>query len=160
MRGSDVVSEVYIGPSFSSLSGTTYAGLGVGGGGVLTFARTPLGSIELRGSFMPVFGTDVDRAFTITHTHVPVLLAISLLEAPSNRQGRGLGGAIGLGMIATIGQFHTSVAVQPSAMVELTLGVFRRGVFTVRYQTTISDEPGLRGPVGYHSVLFIASTVL
>lgn len=98
--------------------------------------------------------------FTITHMHVPVMLALSLLESPANRQGRGLGGAIGLGMVATLGQFHTSVAVQPSAMVELTLGVFRRGVFTLRYQTTISDAPGARGPVGYHSVLFIATTVL
>lgn len=98
--------------------------------------------------------------FTITHMHVPVMLALSLLESPANRQGRGLGGAIGLGMVATLGQFHASVAVQPSAMVELTLGVFRRGVFTLRYQTTISDAPGARGPVGYHSVLFIASTVL
>ncbi len=155
----DVTPELYIGPVFTSVSGTTYAGVGVGGGGVLQLAPTSLGPIELRLAAMPVFGVDLDKTFTITQIHVPMTIAISLLELPRDRRGFGLGGAIGLGMTATIGQLHDGAVFQPSAMIELTFGAFRRGALTIRYQTSIADiASSNRGSVGYNSLVFIAST--
>lgn len=155
----DLTPELYIGPAFTSISGTTYTGLGVGGGGVLHLAPTSLGPIEVRLAAMPVFGVNLDKTFTITQVHVPLTLALSLLEVPRDRRGLGLGGAIGLGVTATMGQMHNGAVFQPSAMVELTFGAFRRGALTIRYQTSIADiTSGNRGAVGYNSVVFIAST--
>ena len=155
----DVTPELYIGPAFTSINGTTYAGVGVGGGGVLQIAPTSLGPVEVRLAAMPVFGVDLDKTFTITQVHVPLTLALSLLELPRDRRGFGLGGAIGLGVTATMGQLHDGAVFQPSAMVELTFGAFRRGALTIRYQTSIANitSPN-RGGVGYNSVVFIAST--
>lgn len=155
----DVTPELFIGPAFTSINGTTYTGVGVGGGGTLQLAPTSLGPVEVRLAAMPVFGTDLDKTFTITQIHVPLTLALSLLELPRDRRGFGLGGAIGLGVTATMGQLHDGAVVHPSAMVELTFGAFRRGALTIRYQTSITDiTSSNRGSVGYNSLVVIAST--
>ena len=157
-RAQDIQSEFFVGPAFTSIGGTVYTGVGVGGGGTFALAPTSLGPLEVRLSVMPVFGTDLEKVFTMTQFHVPLTLALSLLELPRDGRGYGIGGAVGLGMAATGGQLHDHVIVQPSAMVELTFGAFTRGALVVRYQTTITDFASRKGPVGYNSLVFIAST--
>jgi hypothetical protein len=160
VRAGDLVPELFLGPAFTAISGTVYAGAGIGGGATYAIAATPLGALEARLGVMPVFGTDLKRQFTITQIHVPVMASLSFLELPRDRHGRGVGGAIGFGLTATVGHVHEQTAFQPSAMVELTFGAFQRGALTLRYQTTLKDVASSTGAsVGYHSLVFIASTV-
>lgn len=164
VRAGDLVPELFLGPAFTAISGTVYAGAGIGGGATYALAATPLGALEARLGVMPVFGTNLERQVTITQIHVPVMASLSFLELPRDRHGRGvggaIGGAIGFGLTATVGHVHEQTAFQPSAMVELTFGAFQRGALTLRYQTTLKDVASSTGAsVGYHSLVFIASTV-
>lgn len=158
-RAVDVQPELFVGPSFTSIGGTVYSGLGIGGGGSYTIFPSSLGPLEIRLAAMPVFGADLEKTFTLTQFHVPVTLALSLIELPRHRHGLGIGSAIGFGLTTTLGQLHDRAAVQPSAMIEVTLGMFQRGALTMRYHTTIADiASNARGPVGYNSLVLIAST--
>lgn len=158
LRAQDIQSELFIGPAFTSIGGTVYTGLGVGGGGTYALTPTSIGPLEVRLSVMPVFGADLEKVFTMTQFHVPLTLALSLLELPRDRRGMGIGGSVGLGVTATGGQLHERVVLQPSAMVELKFGAFTRGALVVRYHTTLTDISTSRGPVGYNSLVVIAST--
>lgn len=151
-------SELFVGPALTSIGGVVHAGIGIGGGGTYTLTPTSLGPLEVRLAVMPVFGTDLQNVFTMTQVHVPLTLALSFRELPRDRRGRGIGGSVGLGLTATGGQVHERVVLQPSAMVELVFGAFTRGALVVRYQTTITDIATSKGPVGYNSLVIIAST--
>lgn len=159
-RASDLVPELFFGPVLTGVDNVVYAGLGVGGGVIYDLPRTSIGPLELRAGIMPVFGRDREGSFTITQSHVPITVALSFLERPRGQRTGGVGGAIGLGATTTIGRLHDNVIVQPSAMIEITLGLFTRGVLTLRYQTTLADANTTSGGrAGYHSLVVIASTV-
>lgn len=155
-----VETELFLGPAFTSIDGAVRVGLGVGGGCALQLASFAGGSILARGSIMPVFAIDSVDGLIIEHLHIPLTVALSFQEPRQDGHPYGLGGSIGLGMLAVPSRITLPrVSLQPCATFDLTFGVFDRGALTFRYIAGLGAYllPDGRS-VGFQSFTFIGST--
>lgn len=152
--------EIFFGPAFTSIGSTVEVGVGFGGGlnmPVIPFAG---GTIEARLSLMPVMGSDSVQGLIVSQFHIPLTVALVFLEAPADGHGLGIGGSVGLGMMATAGRYTAAtVDLRPCFTIDLTFGIFERGALKLRYTTVLGEHQSEDGrPVSYQSLMVIGST--
>ena len=152
--------ELFVGPAFTSIGKNIEIGVGFGGGLNISLIPFAGGDLEVRGSVMPVFGSDSVNGLIISQIHVPITFALVFLERPADLHGQGLGGAIGLGMMLTAGRYATSsLDLRPCFTMEMTFGVFERGALKLRYSAVVGQQSHSDGrQVSYQSLMIIGST--
>jgi|GEM_PF-1561012 len=155
-----VESELILGPAFTSVDKTLRVGIGAGAGMSVRVASIAGGSVLARVSVMPVFAIDSVDGLIISHAQIPLTVALSFQEPRSDGHPFGLGGSIGLGMIAIPSRITSpNVPFLPCVTFDLTFGVFERGALTMRYTTAFGGYQIADGRmVSFQSFVFIGST--